>query len=277
MRRSRRISATLTYLVVVAASLFSVGPVLWMLSTSFKPAEVTFAVPPVWLPSPATLQNYRNIWTHYPLARYFANSLIVVGCSTVIAVVVAALTGYGVTRFRLRGRGTLATFLLMGQMFPSVMLVIPYFRILREYHLIDTYAGLILVFVSFTVPFSSWMMIGYFRSIPRELDYAAAIDGCTPWQAFRLVILPLTLPGLAATAIYSFLQGWNEFIFPLVLTTTERTRTLAVGIGLMVGEYRTAWNDLMAASVVGSLPLIAGFLLLQRYFISSLTAGAVKE
>jgi ABC-type glycerol-3-phosphate transport system permease component len=169
------------------------------------------------------------------------------------------------------------TFLLVTQMFPSIMLLIPYFTVMKTLGLINTYAGLILCYISFTIPFCTWMMMGYFQSIPKELDAAATIDGCGRFRIFWQIVLPLALPGLVATAMYAFLVGWNEYMFALILTTSEPMKTLAVGIGQLIGQYRIAWNDLMAVSLVASIPVTILFLLLQKHLISGLTAGAVKQ
>jgi multiple sugar transport system permease protein/raffinose/stachyose/melibiose transport system permease protein len=165
----------------------------------------------------------------------------------------------------------------MTQMFPSIMLLIPYYKVLATYGIKDTYIGMILVYVSFTIPFCSWMMAGFFRTIPLELDEAAIIDGCSRFRAFLVIILPLTLPGIAATAIYSFITGWNEYMFAQVLINSPDLKTVPIGIAELNGFYKILWNDMMAASLISSIPLVLLFVFLQRSFISSLTAGAVKQ
>ena len=169
------------------------------------------------------------------------------------------------------------TFMLMTQMFPSIMLLIPYYKVLSIYGLMNTHLGMILVYVSFTIPFCSWMMAGFFKSIPVELDEAAIIDGCSRMRAFRSIILPLTLPGIASTAMYSFITGWNEYMFAQVLISDPTLKTVPIGIAELNGFYKILWNDMMAASLIASIPLILLFLVSQRSFISSLTAGAVKQ
>jgi len=217
------------------------------------------------------------VFTDYPFADYFRNSIIDVVAATGISLVFSSLSAYGVSRFKFRGRGSFLTFLLISQMFPSVMLVIPYFKIIQVLGLYNTYAALIVTYVSFTMPFCSWMMYGYFKSIPRELDEAAAIDGASPLRTFLSVVLPLSLPGIVATAIYAFITGWNEYLFALILTSSEDMKTVPVGIGQLIGQYKIQWNDLMAASIYAVVPLMVLFVFLQRYLISSLTAGAVKS
>jgi ABC-type glycerol-3-phosphate transport system permease component len=265
------------YVIMVVASLIVLVPTLWMVSTAFKPNDEVMVTPPQWIPNVPTWESFIRIWNDYPFATYFANSVYIVLAATVISLVFSAMAGYGASRFRFRGKSAFLTFLLVTQMFPSIMLLIPFYKVLKTLGLIDTHMGLILVYISFTIPFCTWMMMGFFQGIPKELDEAATIDGCGRIRTFVQIILPLSLPGIAATAIYSFLQGWNEYMFALILTTTEEMKTLPVGIGQLNGFYKIVWNDMMAASFVSSLPLVILFLFLQKYFISSLTAGAVKQ
>lgn len=264
------------YVVLAAFGVAVLYPLLWMLMTSLKTTEETFSIPPVWLPEAFSLENYASIWGKYPIANYFANSFIVVFFTTAAAMSVSCMAGYASSRSRSRWIRPLMTFLLVLQMFPAVMLLIPYYKMLTTLRLVDTLTGLILANIAFTMPFCTWMMSGYFQTIPQELEQAAMIDGCSRFQGFRRVILPLVMPGLAATAIYSFIQVWNEYMFSQTLISTETRKTLTVGIAQMAGEYRTLWNDMMAASFLTCLPLVLAFVFLQKYFISTLTAGAVK-
>lgn len=262
-------------LILVAVSVLI--PVLWMVSTSLKLDSEIFTIPPRWVPDTVTFAAFTRIWTDYPFGHYFLNSLLVVCSSTAIALVFSCLAGYGASRFRFRGKGMFLTFLLVTQMFPSIMLLIPFYKIIQTLGLIDTQSALILTYISFTIPFCSWMMLGYFQSVPKELDEAAAIDGCGRFRTFAQIIFPLAVPGVAATAIYSFITGWNEYMFALVLTQSETMKTVPVGIGQLIGQYKIMWNDMMAASIVAVIPLTLMFLFFQRFLISSLTAGAVKS
>jgi multiple sugar transport system permease protein len=265
------------YLVLSVAAVVVLVPVAWMVSTAFKNDTELFTSPPRWIPEEPTFAAFTRVWSDYPFTQYFANSIVVVGASTLIALAFSALAGYGLSRFEFRGKGSFLTFLLMTQMFPSIMLLIPFYRIIQTLGLINTLSALIITYVSFTVPFCSWLMYGYFKSIPKELDEAAALDGLGRFRTFVQVVLPLTLPGMAATAIYCFITGWNEYVFALVLTQSEDVKTVPVGIGQLIGQYRILWNDMMAASLYAVVPLVLVFLFLQRYLISSLTAGAVKS
>jgi ABC-type glycerol-3-phosphate transport system permease component len=258
------------------ASLVVLVPVAWMLATALKPSEELFSQVVRWLPVRPTLDAFARVFTDYPFATYFANSIVVVTLSTVIAIAFATFAGYGVSRFEFRGRGSLMTFLLLTQMFPSIMLLIPYFKLFQNFGLIDTRTALVIVYVSFQLPLCTWMMVGYFRSIPTELDSAAEVDGAGRVRTFFQIILPLTMPGVAATAIYAFISGWNEYLFALVLTSSEDKKTVPVGIGQLIGQYRIEWNDLMAASLYALVPLTLIFIFLQKRIVSGMTAGAVK-
>lgn len=275
--KKKKISdGSLTYVILTLFALIVLAPILWMVSTSIKNEVETIALPPRWIPQHPTMASFRRLWSEYPFLFYFRNSIVVVFGSMLISVAFSCLSGYGVTRFDFKGKQAFMLFLIVTQMFPSIMLLIPYYKILSTYGLKDSLLGLVLVYTSFTIPFCSWMMAGFFRTIPLSLDEAGVIDGCSRWQVFGRIILPLTLPGIAATAIYSFITGWNEYMFAEVLINTPSLKTVPVGIAELNGYYKILWNDMMAASVIASIPLIVLFVFLQKYFISSLTAGAVK-
>ncbi|MEZ3436266.1 MAG: carbohydrate ABC transporter permease [Lachnospiraceae bacterium] len=252
-------------------------PILWMVSTSIKLESETITIPPQWIPDHPTLESYKRLWSEYPFAVYFKNSIIISFGAVILSVGFSCLAGYGVTRFRFRGKQSFLTFLLVTQMFPSIMMLIPYYKVLSTYNLKDTYLGMILVYISFTIPFCSWMMVGFFKTIPLELDEAAIIDGCSRWRAFRQIVLPMTLPGISSSAIYAFITAWNEYMFAQILINNPELKTVPLGIAELNGFYKILWNDMMAASVIASLPLIILFIFLQKYFISGLTAGAVKQ
>lgn len=273
----RRINNILTYSVFIIGAILVLIPVLWMVSTSLKTEAETFQLPLKWIPDTPTLHSYIAMWTDYPFLYYFRNSIVVTLLSVAVSVAISCLTGYGVTRFRFKGKGAFLGFILMTQMFPSVMLLVPYYKVLNTYGLNNTLIGLSLVYISFTVPFCSWMMVGYFKTVPTTLDEAAIIDGASRWQTFYKVTLPIVAPGVAASAIYSFITCWNEYMFANLLMADEKMKTVSVGIAQMNGYYKIMWNDLMAASVVASVPLVIAFIFLQKYFISGLTAGAVKQ
>lgn len=265
------------YVILVFFSLLVLIPVFWMLSTAFKTTAETIQIPPKWFPAEISLEAFSRLWVEYPFLTYFINSIIVVLFSMGVSVFASCLAGYGLTRFRFKGRNGLMTFILVTQMFPSVMLLVPFYSIIGKMNLLDTHLGLILVYISFTIPFCTWTMVGFFKALPLELDEAARIDGCSSWQTFLKIILPLTLPGIASTSIYAFITAWNEYMFAFILTTRPELKTLSVGIAEMNGFQQVRWNDMMAASLLASLPLILLFICLQKYFISGMTSGAVKS
>jgi len=202
--------------------------------------------------------------------------MFVVTASTVIAVAFSSFGAYGLSRFEFRGKGSFVTFLLVTQMFPAVMLLVPYFQIISSVGLYNTYPALIVTYVAFSIPFCTWMLWGYMQSIPKELDDAAAMDGCTPFGTFWRVVLPLCLPGIIATAIYSFITGWNEYIYALALMRSENMKTLPIGITALAGNDRLDWNALMATAVIAVIPMTIIFIFFQRHLVSGLSAGAVK-
>lgn len=277
LKKNRILSGVGTYVILILMAVMVLIPILWMVSTSIKIEAETITIPPKWIPEHPTLDSYQRLWTEYPFLTYFKNSIIISMGAVLLSVGFSCLAGYGVTRFRFRGKQSFLSFLLITQMFPSIMLLIPYYKVLDIYGLKDSLLGMILVYISFTVPFCSWMMVGFFKTIPLELDEAAIIDGCSRWKAFYKIILPMTLPGISSSAIYAFITAWNEYMFAQVLINTPGLKTVPLGIAELNGYYKILWNDMMAASVIASLPLVILFIFLQKYFISGLTAGAVKQ
>ncbi len=265
-----------TYFALLWLVVYCLFPLAWMISTSLKPTEDTYVIPPLWIPTHPTLHSYRMILGIQNFPRYFLNSGIVSLSTTVLAMLFAGFAGYGFARFRFRGSRVLMIFTLMTQMFPGILLVIPYFSLMSATGLLNTYPALVIAYTSFSLPFCTWMLKGFFDSIPAELDEAAMIDGCSRTSAFLRVILPLSAPGLVATAIFSFLVAWNEFLFAVVLTSTPDMYLVTVGIASNIGQFRIQWNDLMAASVLATLPTIILYAFLERYLVQGLTAGAVK-
>jgi len=266
----------LQWTVALIALTVVVFPFYWMLNTSLKPASEIFLSPPTFVSANWSLDAYATVLTQRPVGRYFLNSLIVALGTTVLSVTLAALAAYGFTRFFPGGATPFIVLLLFTKMLPETLLIIPYFRLMSDLGLLNTYAALVLAYSSFALPFSVWMLIGFFRSIPRDIDEAAMIDGATYLQAFWRVILPLARPGLVAVALFTFLIAWNSYVWALVLTTDSSMYVLSVGIANMVGEYRVQWNELMAAAVIAAVPVMILYSLLERHLVDAITAGAVK-
>ena len=264
------------YALLAVVNLFVLFPFYSMLATSLKPQTATLTLPVQWWPEAPTIQAYVSIWSGRPYGRYFLNSLAVASMTTLVSMSLAALAGYGFSRYRFRG----ATSLLMGmvgtQMIPGILLLITYFKVVSVLGLYNTLTALVLAYTSFVLPFGTWLMKGYFDGIPVELDEAALIDGCSPRSAFGRVILPVAVPGLTAASIYAFLLAWNEFMFAYVLTDSNEKYTISVGIAHFFGEYSVAWNELMAAGMVAAVPPIVLYLFTSRFLVSGLTAGALK-
>ncbi|MGC0373558.1 multiple sugar transport system permease protein [Streptomyces sp. SAI-229] len=259
---------------------FVLLPVYVMVSSSLKPLEdVTGKFR--WLPTGLTIRPYIDIWSTVPLAKYFVNSLIVAGVATVCSVVIAVFAAYAVSRYEFRGKRVFSVTVLSTQMFPGILFLLPLFLIYVNIGnatgiaLFGSRGGLILTYLTFSLPFSIWMLIGYFDSVPRDLDEAALVDGCGPLKALIRVVVPAAVPGIVAVAVYAFMTAWGEVLFASVMTN-DTTRTLAVGLQGYSTQNDVYWNQIMAASLVVSVPVVAGFLLLQRYLVAGLTAGAVK-
>lgn len=261
-------------------TLFALFPVFIILETTVKPlADVqnTFH----WIPSHITFSPYSQIWQTIPLLHYFTNSLIVATSSTVIAVLLAIFAGYAISRFEFHGRRIFSLAVLSTQMFPGILFLLPLYLIYVNIgqttgiNLYGSYLGLIITYLTFALPFAVWMLAGYFSSIPRDIEEAALVDGTSHWGSLFRVVLPVARPGIVAVAVFAFMTAWGEVLFASVLTTNS-TRTLGIGLQEYATQGNTDWNQLMAASVVVSVPIVAGFLALQRYLVRGLTAGSVR-
>ncbi|GJF28921.1 carbohydrate ABC transporter permease [Kitasatospora sp. NBC_01539] len=267
-------------IVLFLLASFVLVPVGVMVSSSLKPLQDVQG-PFRWIPSTITFRPYVDIWKTIPLGRYFMNSIIVAGGATVCSVLIAIVAAYAVSRYRFKGRKLFTVTVLSTQMFPGILFLLPLFLIFVNIGnatgipLFGSRGGLILTYLTFSLPFSIWMLVGYFDSIPRDLDEAALVDGCGPIRALVQIIIPAAVPGIVAVAVYAFMTAWGEVLFASVMTNDE-TKTLAVGLQGYATLNDVYWNQVMAASLVVSVPVVAGFLLLQRYLVAGLTAGAVK-
>jgi multiple sugar transport system permease protein len=255
-------------------------PLYTIVITSLKPLRDVQAVWR-WVPSQVTLRPYLEMWETVPLARYFLNSLIISTCSTVIAVLIAILAAYAISRYRFRGRQPFRFLILSTEMFPGILFLLPLFIIFVNIEqiigikLYGSYTGLVITYLTFALPFSIWMLVGFFDTIPRELEEAAMVDGATALGALFRILIPLSTPGIIAVGIFAFLTAWGEVLFASVLTD-EGTRTLAIGLQGYSTRSDVYWNQLMAASIVVSVPVVAAFLALQRYFVQGIAATGVK-
>ncbi len=276
MRRTA-LTALGVYLPTALLMLFVLTPFMWMLLGSFKTNIELMANQgqTLWIQHP-TFDNYLHLFQQYPFARYFLNSTIVAAGTTVIAVSFSAFAGYSLSRFRFPGRSLVGLAFLSTQMLPGVAILIALYIQFRNFHLLNNYAGLIIGYNAFSIPFCTWMLRGFFDSIPLELEESAQIDGCNQLGAFLRVALPLTLPGLVATAIFAFILAWQEFVFAVTMLSDTNMFTLTVGISAMKSINIIDWGLLNAGTVVTTIPLVILFAFVQRYLIQGLSAGAVK-
>lgn len=270
----RRRNEYLLFVALCILTFVNLIPLLWAVLTSFKYPADAFTIPPTVIFQP-TLEYHREVWFENDFFRYLINSLIVSAGTVLISVPCGSLAAYALSRIPRRNSGPILNVLFTVRMFPHMLLAIPFFVMGTFLNMIDTYPILILALVAINQPFTIWLMHGFFVDIPRDLDEAAAIDGCTSWQAFRIVILPLVRPGMTVAALFSLLMSYNEFLFALVLTGVK-TKTLPVAIASFGGEDISLWSISAAGAVGIMLPIVIIMLLLQRNLVRGLTAGAVK-
>ena len=257
--------------------MYTLTPFLWMFFTSLKSDPEAVAIPPTLWPKEPTLEAYIQIliWSNFPI--WFLNSTIISLGTALLSTLIGSFAAYGFSRFNFPGKATLIGVILASQMLPGVLLVGPYFKMLTTVGLYNTYPGLILAFTTITLPFSVWMLKGFTDTVPKELDDAALIDGCTSLEVYVRVILPLILPGMVVTLVFAFLLAWGDLLWVLVLTSGEEMTTVTLGLTRLVTQFRIIWPQLMAGSMIGALPPLVLYLFLQNYLVEGLTAGAVKE
>jgi N,N'-diacetylchitobiose transport system permease protein len=271
-RRLRRAPLWAAVAIICVLSLF---PFLWMLLTSFKPDSDIFTLTPKFYTTAPVLSRYSSLWaTGFP--RNFLNSLIVATGTTVVGTAIAAAAGYALARYRVPMRRYLLVLVLMVQMIPQVVLVIPLFIMIRSAGLLNSYPGLVLCYLPLTISLGIWMMRSFFMGIPPELEEAAMVDGASRLRAFFRVALPLAWPGLSASAIYAFITAWNELMFALTIMQNSSMQTLPVALNQYFATYYNQWGGVMAASVIFSAPVIAFFLLVQRRLVQGMVVGAIK-
>jgi multiple sugar transport system permease protein/raffinose/stachyose/melibiose transport system permease protein len=259
----------------VALGIVILLPFFWMVSVSLKPANEPFAIPARLWPQNPTLDNY--VTAFRPEFRiYFVNSIVIAASTVVITVSLALLAAYSFTRAQMRSISVLMGLVIVAQMFPASAIIIPIYKMMKAANLLNTYASLIVANVTVTLPVAIWMLRGFLARLPITLEEAAAIDGAGPLRTFLEIILPLCRPGVTATAVFVLVVTWQEFLFALSFTSTKEMRTLPVGMNDFIGQYGIRYGELMASSVLISVPVIAIFFILQRQFVAGLTAGAVK-
>jgi len=262
-------------------TIFTLLPMAWMVLTSVKTQFAALQYPPQWIPRSITFEQYWRLLSPtgdvgQEFLGYMFNSLIVALASTILSVLVAVPAAYAFSRFRFPGRNLLFYTILLRNMFPAVVFLMPLFIMMRWLHLVNTEMSLMLTYLTFGLPLSIWLLKGFYDNIPLQLEQAARIDGASRFQAFIRVVMPLSSPGIIATAIYSFILAWNEYVYALTFLNEKSKLTLPVGLQRFFTEYATNWPGLMAASFITSVPVVVLFLVLQKYFVRALTEGAVK-
>ena len=272
----KRISLWLRVLLLLPIMLFVLFPFFWVFVTSFKSdPQITQRVSIFW-PEPFVLDQYKQLVGHTPFLVWFRNSTLVALGSTAVSVVLASLGAYALARLKFRGAGLLTAFLMITYLLPGTLLFIPLYKTLADIGIVNTWAALIVTYPTFLMPFATWVLMGYFRSIPVELEEAAMIDGASRLYAFWHIVLPLAAPAVLAVALFAFTNAWNEFLFAFVFITTESLRTLPVGLQSMVIGDILPWGQLMAASLLTAIPVAVLYIFAQRFLVEGLTVGAVK-
>jgi len=266
----------LCYAVLTTLALLVLFPFYWMTITSFKGEEQMRSLVSMFWPRPLVTENYQQLLAKTDFAAWYGNSVFVAVTSTLVATGVGTIGAYALARLRFLGRGFMASATLITYLVPPSILFIPLYAQMRNLGLANSLAGLIAAYPSFTVPFVTWLLMGYFESIPEELEEAAMIDGATRFGAFYRVVLPLSAPGVLAAGLYAFTQAWNEFLYALVFITDGRLRTLPVGLASFITGDVYGWGYLMSGAVLTTLPVIAAYIYLQKYMVEGLTAGSVK-
>lgn len=277
LRSPRRLAGRIgAYAVLTLFAFVAVYPVTQIVTISLRPSDRLLSTSLAFIPADATLGNYRVLLTETPFLRWLFNSLLVSAVVTFTGVALASTAGYALSRFRFRGRGALLGSLLVTQMFPATMLLLPLFVVLISLQLLNSYLGLVVIYSATALPFCVWQMKGYYDTIPVALEEAARIDGCSPWQAFRRVIFPLAAPALVITALFSFMTAWNEYVVANVVLQDTAMFTLPLGLKMFQGDMTTQWGLYAAGALLVSVPVVVLFVALSRYLISGLTLGAVK-
>ena len=268
---------SLVRIALVTVSCFVLFPILWMIATSFKSESEALRIPITWAPAEPTVQNYVDMWMIKPFGLYFRNSIIVSLGTALFSTLLGAFAAYGLSRFAFKGKKILLGGFLATQMISGVLVIGPYFKIMAALELYNTHAGLIIAFVTICLPFSTWMLTGYFDTIPKGIDEAAMIDGSSRLRTFLQIILPLSLPGVVATTLFGFLLAWGDLLWAVTLASTDDVRMVTQGIAFAVGEFIVNWPMLTAAATMGSIPSVLLYVFMQRYLVEGVTAGALKE
>ncbi len=264
------------WLAVAALVFFVAFPFAWMIATAFKPAREIFVSPPTLLPASFTAENLARLFAETRFATYLANSLFVASATVVLTLAVAVPGAYGLTRYRFRFREAISATILFTYMFAPIMIIIPFYMMIRFLGLANTHLGLVMAYAAFCLPFNLWMLRSFFQSIPVEIEQAALIDGANRFEAVLYVVAPLALPGIVATGIFTFILAWNDYIFARILLSRDELKTLPVGIADLYNASVVDWGMIMAAGLLVIAPVLGVFVFIQKYMIAGLASGGVK-
>jgi ABC-type glycerol-3-phosphate transport system permease component len=275
-QRRRRIDYAFRYLILGIAAAILVYPFLYMLSTSFKTRSLVLNAPLDLIPSNPTLDNYAQALGANNFGRYFLNSAMVAVVSTALIVALSSMMAYAFSRLTFPGKRVLFTAIVVGLAIPTMMLIIPQFLLARDLHLLNSLQGLVPFYVGTALGFNTFLLAGFFETIPRELDEAMIVDGAGPWRRYWSLALPLARPALATTVIFAFLGTWDEFAWALTVLNDTDVRTLPIAISLFQGQHSTSWGLVFAASMIAIVPVLIVYIVFQRFFVAGLTTGAVK-
>jgi multiple sugar transport system permease protein len=277
LARQRLLLNAAVYGLLVVAIVVMCFPLAWMVSVSFRPNVEVVKIPPAWLPQVFTIEGYRKFFESPRYMLVFFNTCLIALVVTVLSLVIASVAAYALARFKFIGHRSVLMFLIITQMFPLVLLCVPYFRIFIRLGLYDTITALVIVYLTFTLPFCILMLRSYFLNIPKDMEEAAMVDGCTRLGAIFRILFPMSYPAFIGAGIYTFLLAWNEFLFAVVLVESWGNRVLTMAIYSLMSEFVTDWNTMMAFSVVASLPLVVAFIFLQKYMVQGMTGGALSS
>ena len=273
-RGAKSVGATIVAWTVVLATIF---PLLWMVITSIKPQQELFRIPPMFLPESVTLEHYANLLENTPFLKYFGHSLVIASSTTVLVIVLGVLGAYSLVRFSYPGRQRMALVVLSTYLLPSVVLVLPLYLLMVRVGVANTLLSLVIAYTTFSLPYALWLLRAFMASAPEDLEWAALVDGASRLGAFVDVVLPQALPGIISTAVFTFIVGWNEYFYALVLVNSDSARPLTTGVmNMLITSFNIEWSLLMAASVMMSLPLIVIFVFLQSYLTRGFAASGVK-
>ena len=263
-------------ILLVLGGIFAAFPIVWMVCSSLKDNSAIFSWPPKFFDETASLSSFVAVLTDSTKVRFFINSYIVSGCVVIVTLIIGILAAYAFSRFDFPGKGVFNSLIVSVQAIPPIVLLIPYMGMSVAMKLFNTYVALILTYLITTLPYCILMMTGYFNTLSKELDEAVMIDGGSRWRALWGVLVPISLPGMVSVGMYTFMQAWNEYLFALALTQTTEMRTVPIGINLLMGQHAYDWSQMMAMSVLGSIPVLVLFLFFQKYFIAGMSSGGVK-